>query len=78
MPSKNATGVYARIETHYRDILIPVEHLADFLKIAYLAKTDYSDGEDRLSELVQPGRCKFHYLDEIESVLMHQKLSGAE
>jgi hypothetical protein len=69
--------MYARLETCYRDLLIPIDLMDQILRDARLVKTEYRDSSLQLTEIEHIRKAEFHTQKEVDFTLAQQKLENA-
>lgn len=68
------TKKYVRI-SDYGDFLMPLEVFERVCDKLWVVSSSYEDGEDVLNEVKEPKRISLHSPDEVENVMMHNKLA---
>lgn len=66
---------YVRIE-HYGRLLVPTQLLEKLADECYVCDTEYSDGRTRLSNIEPIRKVELVSLDEVENLLMIDKLTS--
>ena len=70
------TKKYVRIND-YGDFIMPLEVFERVCDKLFIASTSYEDGADVINELKTPSRITLHDPDEVENVIMHNKLANS-
>jgi len=69
--------VYAKLDTAFKDLLIPMELLEPLLREGRLIRTSYEDDSHVISEVTEIRKSEFFTQEELDFALAQQKLEGA-
>jgi hypothetical protein len=74
---KDERKVYARLDTTYKDLVIPMHLLDQILCEGYLVRTTFTDGAHVIEKIDRIHKTEFHDQEEIDVALAQNKLENA-
>ena len=76
MSTKAKEKIYARLDTAYRDLLVPVELLERVVSECHLVRTQYEDGKHHITTVEPLTKFEINTEEELRAGIVQMELEG--
>lgn len=76
MSTKAKEKIYARLDTAYRDLLVPVELLERVVAECHLVRTQYEDGKHHITTVEPLTKFEINTEEDLKAGIVQMELEG--